>query len=102
MCAFILFTFFSLFPLGSYVCVCVCAFACSDSGNEQGVTADTAASSEDGFTFNDVLGMLFLDILLFSALSWYVNKVVPSEWGTSESPFFFLTKAYWCPGLASR
>ncbi len=31
--------------------------------------------SEDGFTFNDVLGMLFVDILLFSALAWYTGHV---------------------------
>ncbi|CAN0443024.1 unnamed protein product, partial [Laminaria digitata] len=44
-----------------------------DSG--EGVTADTAGESEDGFTFNAVLGMLFLDILLSSPLAWYAGNV---------------------------
>lgn len=41
----------------------------------QGVTWDTAGQSEDGFTFNDVLGMLILDILIYSALAWYAGNV---------------------------
>lgn len=41
----------------------------------QGVTADTAGESEDGFTFNDVLSMLFVDMLIFSALAWYAGHV---------------------------
>ena len=39
------------------------------------MTADTAGQSEDGFTFNDVLGMLILDILIYSALAWYAGNV---------------------------
>lgn len=41
----------------------------------QGVTADTAGQSENGFTFNDVLVMLFLDIIIFSFLAWYAGHV---------------------------
>lgn len=41
----------------------------------QGVTPDTAGVSEDGFTFNDVLGMLILDIIIYSALAWYLGNV---------------------------
>lgn len=31
--------------------------------------------SEDGFTYNDVVGMLFLDVLLYAALAWYAGHV---------------------------
>lgn len=41
----------------------------------QGVTVDTAGQSENGFTFNDVLGMLFLDAIIFSFLAWYAGHV---------------------------
>lgn len=41
----------------------------------QGVTARTAGKSENGFTFNDVLGMLFLDIIVFSLMAWYAGNV---------------------------
>ena len=39
------------------------------------MTTDTAGESEDGFTFNDVLAMLFLDIIIYSALAWYAGNV---------------------------
>jgi len=39
------------------------------------VTSETAGTSEDGFTFNDVLGMLFLDIIIFGVLAWYFGAV---------------------------
>ncbi|CAM9541397.1 unnamed protein product [Ascophyllum nodosum] len=70
-----------------------------DSG--EGVTNETAATSEDGFTFNDVLGMFFLDIILFAVLAWYFNAVLPSEWGTARKPWFLFTTSYWCPGRAN-
>lgn len=41
----------------------------------QGVTADTAGQSENGFTFNNVLVMLFVDIIVFSLLAWYAGHV---------------------------
>lgn len=28
-------------------------------------------------------------------------QVLPSEWGTANKPWFFLTKRYWCPGAKS-
>ncbi|CAM9405596.1 unnamed protein product, partial [Scytosiphon promiscuus] len=75
-----------------------------DSG--EGVTADTAGESEDGFTFNDVLGMLFFDIILYSILAWYAGHVSNGRmharqygtWGTKKKPWFFVTKNFWCPG----
>ncbi|CAN0116974.1 unnamed protein product, partial [Discosporangium mesarthrocarpum] len=71
-----------------------------DSG--EGVTAATAGQSESGFTFNDVIGMLFLDIILYSLLGWYAGQVLPSEWGTQEKPWFLFTKRYWFPSAATR
>ncbi|CAN0021601.1 unnamed protein product [Pylaiella littoralis] len=71
-----------------------------DSG--EGVTPDTAGESEAGFTFNDVITMLFLDIIIYSSLAWYAGNVLPSEWGTAKKPYFFLTKSYWCPGSAAK
>ena len=43
------------------------------------MTRDTAGQGEDGFTFNDVLGMLILDILIYSALAWYAGNVRERE-----------------------
>ncbi|CAM9958417.1 unnamed protein product, partial [Discosporangium mesarthrocarpum] len=71
-----------------------------DSG--EGVTAETSGQSESGFTFNDVVRMLFIDIFVFGVLSWYAGKVIPSEWGTQEKPWFLFTRAYWFPKAVTR
>lgn len=39
------------------------------------MTADTAGQSEDGFTFNDVLVMFLVDIVIYSILAWYAGHV---------------------------
>lgn len=41
----------------------------------QGVTPDTAGTSEDGFTFYDVLFMFVIDIVIYSILAWYLGNV---------------------------
>lgn len=41
------------------------------------MTTDTANESEDDFTFNDVISMLFIDMLIFSFLAWYFGNVRP-------------------------
>lgn len=66
----------SLRPLRRFLCFFFGEqHARKNNNTRQGVTADTAGESEDGFTFNDVLGMLFLDILIYSALAWYTGNV---------------------------
>lgn len=41
----------------------------------QGVTNETAGSSESGFSFNDVMAMLVLDIFIYAVLAWYATNV---------------------------
>ncbi|CAM9287239.1 unnamed protein product [Heterosigma akashiwo] len=68
-----------------------------------GVTAETAGSSTDNsLPFNDAVGLLFADAVLYGLLAWYFNQVMPSEWGTQRPWYFLVTKSYWCPGLAGR
>lgn len=57
---------------------------------EQGVTADTAGESEDGFTFNDVISMLALDIIIYSVLAWYTGNVRETK-DTTRKETFYLT-----------
>jgi len=62
----------------------------------QGITMLTAATSGTGnFAFADAVGMMLFDILLYSALFWYFDKVWPSEFGTRRPPYFFLLPSYW-------
>lgn len=41
----------------------------------QGVTSETAGSSDSGFTFNDVILMMFVDIIVYTVLAWYATNV---------------------------
>jgi len=68
-----------------------------------GVTRDTAAVQAAGnLAFGQVLGMLVADWLIYGALAWYFNQVIPSEWGTHRKPWFLLTPSFWCPRRTGR
>ncbi|EGG19447.1 hypothetical protein DFA_00024 [Cavenderia fasciculata] len=45
-----------------------------------------------------IVGMLFIDILLYVLILWYLDKVVPSEYGVKEPFYFFLMPSYWRKG----
>jgi ATP-binding cassette, subfamily A (ABC1), member 3 len=47
-------------------------------------TFNTSATSN--FSFADAIGMMFLDIFLYTFLAWYNDKVWPSEFGTRLPP----------------
>lgn len=57
---------------------------------------DNGISAITEFSVSDVMLMLFFDIFIFGALTWYVENVFPGEFGVPNSPLFFLTKSYWC------
>ncbi len=56
-----------------------------------GVNSVTAGMTADpsGFTFNDTLSMLFLDIFVYSALTWYLGMKL----------FFSYFALTWCLGV---
>lgn len=56
----------------------------------QGVTNETAGSSESGFSFNDVMTMLILDVFIYAVLSWYATNVS----GEQNTSFPVLTRMY--------
>ena len=57
------------------------------------MTSDTAGESEDGFTFNDVLTMFIIDILIFSALAWYTGNVRGNDDIPNEMACVVMTRA---------
>lgn len=65
-----------------------------------GVTSDTAGKSENpsGYTFQDSLNFLYADCIIWGILSWYLNRVIPPDYGQALPWYFPFTKAYWCPG----
>jgi hypothetical protein len=49
------------------------------------------------YSFQTVLTMMFVDFVIYGALAWYFDKVLPQEYGTVEKPWFVLNWRYWCP-----
>jgi len=60
-----------------------------------GVTFFTWDDSENNLiTFRDCLNMMFIDAFYLAFLTWYVDKIWPSEYGTHE-PFYFIVNPYY-------
>ena len=36
------------------------------------------------------------DTLLYGLLAYYLDNVMPTEYGTVRKPWFFLDPAFWC------
>ncbi|XP_071953037.1 phospholipid-transporting ATPase ABCA3-like [Antedon mediterranea] len=52
-------------------------------------------SSDDNFTFLDVLVMLVVDAILYGIITWYVEAVFPGEFGIPRKWYFPVMKSYW-------
>lgn len=62
-------------------------------GSQQGVHW---SNIHDGaFPFSRVLLLLFIDTLLYLALAWYLDAVVPGEFGTARHPLFCFSLSFW-------
>jgi hypothetical protein len=48
------------------------------------------------------LAMLALDVVLYGVLAWYLDNVLPREWGTVRPWHFPLQRAYWFPRKTLR
>jgi hypothetical protein len=68
----------------------------------QGVNSQTfnTTDSPSDYTFTTCIYMLIIDCILWSVVAWYLNRVVPSEYGTPLKWYFPFTISYWCPGTA--
>ncbi|KAM8777565.1 phospholipid-transporting ATPase ABCA3-like [Rhynchonycteris naso] len=55
----------------------------------------TPATIEDNLTFGYIIGMLLLDALLYSLVTWYIETVFPGVYGMSQPWYFFLMRSYW-------
>ena len=68
-----------------------------------GITFASAGENvnRDGtFTAWAVIGMTFLDCVLFALATWYLDKTWPKEYGVRLQPWFPFTKKYWFPNAA--
>lgn len=66
--------------------------------NEQGVTASSAGTEVDFFSYNDMIGMLIFDIFFYLILGWYLDKVVPQSYGVAQPWYFCFSPSYWRGG----
>lgn len=50
----------------------------------------TPVSVDDNFTLCQVMGMLLLDSVLYSIIGWYVETVMPGDYGVPQPWYFFI------------
>jgi ABC-type multidrug transport system ATPase subunit len=65
---------------------------------KEGVTFDTLAESvsrDVNFSAGTVIGMTALDCVIYASMTWYLDKVWPTEFGQRLEPWFLFTRAYW-------
>eukprot|EP00002_Diphylleia_rotans_P010817 TRINITY_DN2139_c0_g1_i4.p1 TRINITY_DN2139_c0_g1~~TRINITY_DN2139_c0_g1_i4.p1 ORF type:complete len:1384 (+),score=248.88 TRINITY_DN2139_c0_g1_i4:167-4318(+) len=56
----------------------------------------TSSNMYDGdFNFASVLTMLLIDIGIYSFMAWYLDQVLPREYGIRRSWYFLLQPSYW-------
>eukprot|EP01138_Halocafeteria_seosinensis_P011391 gb/GECG01011634.1/.p1 GENE.gb/GECG01011634.1/~~gb/GECG01011634.1/.p1 ORF type:complete len:2040 (+),score=216.84 gb/GECG01011634.1/:1-6120(+) len=63
--------------------------------NGVGITGDNLYRKYNNYTFGHGMGMLVLDFLLYTVLGWYLDQVVPSEFGIKRPWYFIFTPDYW-------
>eukprot|EP00388_Colpodella_angusta_P003919 GDKJ01013442.1.p1 GENE.GDKJ01013442.1~~GDKJ01013442.1.p1 ORF type:complete len:2069 (-),score=472.48 GDKJ01013442.1:1176-6494(-) len=49
-----------------------------------------------GASLSMVYGMLLFDIIFFTLLGTYFEKVIPKQWGVPEKWYYLFTKRFWC------
>ena len=64
--------------------------------SQVGVQVDNITTlSSLNFNYVTCVGMLIFDFFLYGFLAWYLDLVLPSEFGTPLSPFFLFMPSYW-------
>ena len=56
---------------------------------------DKVSSVDDNFTMQHTLIMLFIDIILYTLITWYFDALLPGDFGTPQ-PFYFPFTVYFC------
>lgn len=71
-------------------------------GTGVGLNLSTASVEYQNYSFNLSLWMLALDFLIFFFLGLYLDKVIPSDYGSRLSPWFLCTPSYYKCGRSQR
>ena len=70
----------------------------SAEGKGMGITWSTLFSRitpDDPLTMGSVLIMFMVDIVLYSVIIWYVDKIAPGKYGVAEKWYFLFSPGYW-------
>lgn len=61
-----------------------------------GVQFDNWNVTYQNYTILGCIGMLLLDAVFFWLLGWYLENVLPHDWGVRKGICFCATRSYWC------
>lgn len=67
-----------------------------------GVGIQLSNMFDGGFSFANCMQMMFFDCVLYLVLAWYLDLVVPQEYGTPLSPLFLFQYDYWITCCVTR
>eukprot|EP01041_Mallomonas_annulata_P006632 gene6631-13438_t len=67
-----------------------------------GIGVQFSNLSEGTYNFGSCIQFMLLDVFLYGFLAWYLEQVLPTEYGTPRSAFFLFQKSYWCPSSGVR
>lgn len=69
-------------------------------GAFEGSSTGTQFSNWDlayqNYKITGFIGMMMFDFVFFWLLGWYLENVLPHEWGVKRSVCFCFTRRYWC------
>ena len=95
------------FDSSAKAATCILAPACFALGAEVfadyegglvGVQASNVNLETSNFSYSLCVGMLFFDAVLYGVLAWYLDNVLPSEFGTQLPLYFPFLPSYWLGG----
>lgn len=93
------------FATGTKAATCLLAPACfalganvyaDFEGGLVGVQVDNSNTMTSNFSYSICIGMMFFDAVLYGVLAWYLDKVLPSEFGSTLPWYFPFMSSYWC------
>lgn len=64
-------------------------------GKKIGLTFDKLDESVTNYTFRFGLLALVVDLIIFSLLGLYLEKILPKEFGERQQPWFICNPNYW-------
>lgn len=67
---------------------------------EQGIQSWNAGEGE--YSFNTSIQFLFFDTFLYLFLGWYIDQVMPREYGVAQPLWFLVSPTYWCTCPSSK